>query len=416
MIVRTHRLLLAAILVGSAGLRVAEACSCYDNPPCAAVWKADAVFVGTVVERAQEPIGGTINWTVHHVAVNQRLHGSVEPFVTVPVPSRPTVEEIKASESFGSQVERQSTCDYEFQPGRQYLIYARMTNDGQWTTSECSGTKPIERAAPDLEYIGGVPRTAPTGRLYGSVERIVLDPATAEPTPACSRHPGRTRQQLGSIDGVHGRPGKVRCPGCAQRIQDRARRAGHHPCLRLSIRGIRGRPRMRAGAFLDHCERQNRRAYRGAGRITCRAGIGRCRSGRPSCGQRPDDHTTAPAGSTDEKGDFRVDAILPGRYVVAVNARSGPRLDAPYPTTYFPGGAREQAEVVEVAEGERKSGYTIMVRSIEETTVSGVVLFGDDRPAAGANVSAAQVDRRHMYLGSTKQTVTGDSNFVSWLE
>jgi hypothetical protein len=35
------------------------------------------------------------------------------------------------------------------------------------------------------------------------------------------------------------------------------------------------------------------------------------------------------------------------------------------------------------------------------------VLFGDDRPAAGANVSAAQVDRRHMYLGSTKTDKDG---------
>jgi hypothetical protein len=69
-----------------------------------------------------------------------------------------------------------SDCDYGFEPGRQYLIYARRTPDGRWTTSRCAGTKPLEEAAADLDYIGGLATAEPLGRVYGKIERTVIDP------------------------------------------------------------------------------------------------------------------------------------------------------------------------------------------------------------------------------------------------
>jgi hypothetical protein len=149
---RANRLLLAALLTSLVGPPAAEACSCDQNPPCAAAWKADAVFIGTIVERTQEPLGGTLSWTVHHVAVNQRLLGAIGPFVTLlPAATRPTAERIEASKAHDDALYLESSCDYTFETGRQYVIYARRTDDGRWTTSECSGTKPIERAAADLD-------------------------------------------------------------------------------------------------------------------------------------------------------------------------------------------------------------------------------------------------------------------------
>jgi hypothetical protein len=45
-------------LVAPLLLRTAAACACGENPSCAAVWRADAVFVGTVVDRTPERVGG----------------------------------------------------------------------------------------------------------------------------------------------------------------------------------------------------------------------------------------------------------------------------------------------------------------------------------------------------------------------
>jgi hypothetical protein len=120
-----HVALIAVLLVSAADARRAEACSCFANPPCAAVWKADAVVIGTVVDRAPERIGGSLSWTVHKVAVGQTLRGSADSFLTLVPGSRPTAEQIAASQSHPGESMMMSTCDYGFELGKQYVIYAR---------------------------------------------------------------------------------------------------------------------------------------------------------------------------------------------------------------------------------------------------------------------------------------------------
>ena len=103
-----------------------------------------------------------MTWTGYSVSVNQRLHGSVDSsFVTMTPFDPPAI----------------SSCDYTFQVGRQYIIYARKTADGRWTTSECSGTKLVQDASEDLDYIAGIPAAEPSGRIFGRIDRMVVDSA-----------------------------------------------------------------------------------------------------------------------------------------------------------------------------------------------------------------------------------------------
>ena len=365
---------------------------------------ADAVFIGTVVDRVPERIGGSLSWTVDKVAVGQTLRGSIDAFLTLIPGNRPTAQQIEASKSHPGESMTMSSCDYGFELGKQYLIYARRTSDGRWTTSMCSGTKPLEKAAADLDYIATILSAEPTGRVYGTVERMVLNRAERSgPTivPAAdvrialvsgtNRLMTRTDKE-GKLDvqvpageytiapivpetvRVYGAPFQTSVParGCAPvhfsltangRIEGRVVRSDGNPASRTSVDIV--------PADL-------------------------------APGERPDSFTTSPSGTTDQNGRFSVDAILPGRYVVAVNARLGPRLFAPYPTTYFPGVGRQEAPIVEVGEGERKTGFTIVVNPLSETSVSGVVVFDDDGPAVEANVTAAPVDHRGMIMGSAK--------------
>jgi hypothetical protein len=137
------------------------------------------VFVGTAVERVKEPIGGSsVTWTVDRIAVNRPLHGAVESVVTLVREDQPSAEEIKTAEARGIvHWEGWSSCDYHFEAKRQYIIFAKRTDDGRWTTSACSGTKLLENAAEDLKYIATIPGAPTTGRVYGVVERMVADPA-----------------------------------------------------------------------------------------------------------------------------------------------------------------------------------------------------------------------------------------------
>jgi hypothetical protein len=396
-------------LIAPVGSRVAEACVCDLNPPCAATWKADAVFVGTIMNQTLQPLSGPLSWTVRNVAVTQKLRGTVDASVTLVQGYRPTAEEIEAAISAGAVGSvGSSDCDYRFQLGRQYLIYARRTADGRWTTSRCDGTKPLEEAADDLDYIAGLPPAEPVGRIYGKIERTVLDstdsagtrrvPATGV-TIALTGKSNRvtvTTDKKGKVD-VQVPPDEYTiAPVVPQTV-----RVFGSPIQRL----VPARACAPVYFSLIANGRIEGHVVQEDGTPVPRASVDVIPADLPP-DQQPDSHTTAPEASTDEKGRFAVDAILPGRYVIAVNGRYGPRLHSPYAITYFPGPGRQDASVIEIGDGERKMGFTIVVKRLTETTVSGVVLFADDRPVADAFVTAAPADHARM-TSSTKTDGSG---------
>jgi hypothetical protein len=399
------RLAFAALwLFTPIGLPVAEACVCDLNPPCAATWQADAVFVGTVVTQLPEPLGGSLSWIVRNVAVTQKLRGSVDASITLVPGERPTAEQIAQATSLGAVGWGGSSCEYGLQVGRQYVIYARRTADGRWTTSMCSGTKPIEEAAEDLDYFASLPTAEPAGRVYGKIEKTVLDStdrATTRVVPA-TRVTVALTSDSNRLTVMTDAEGKldVRVPPGEYTIA---------PVVPQTVR-VFGSPIQRLvpargcapvyfslianGRIEGHVVQED-------GTPVPRASVDVIPADLPP-DQQPDSHTTAPEASTDEKGRFAVDAILPGRYVIAVNGRYGPRLHSPYATTYFPGPGRQDASVIEIGDGERKTGFTIVVKRLTETTVSGVVLFADDRPVADAFVTAAPAD--HARVSSSTKT------------
>ena len=115
-----------------------------------------------------------------------------------------------------------------------------------------------------------------------------------------------------------------------------------------------------------------------------------------------------PTATTDRTGFFAIDPVLPGRYYLAVNITFGPRLDAPYLTTYYPGGGeRAAAQVIEIREGEQKADLAVVVTPLVETVVSGVVLFDDDRTVTEASVTAAPVAHRFTSTSTARSDSSG---------
>ena len=75
-------------------------------------------------------------------------------------------------------------CGFEFEVGKQYLVYAFAGESGQWETGICSGTARLEESKANLSYLRGEPsvpesmqRETPvaTGQLCGRMVRAGLD-------------------------------------------------------------------------------------------------------------------------------------------------------------------------------------------------------------------------------------------------
>jgi hypothetical protein len=169
--------LLTVFVLAPATARNAAACSCMENPPCAAAGWADAVVVGRVIGVEREVIRGGLGWRVHRVAVSQPLRGSPGAAVTLVPDVNVTSAELDRASTQTGETEILSTCDYAFEVGEQYVIYLRRRPDGRWTTSKCAGTTPLSEATADLDYFADLVAAAPDARIYGSVTRAVPDPS-----------------------------------------------------------------------------------------------------------------------------------------------------------------------------------------------------------------------------------------------
>src|SRR3954452_19796395 len=396
-------------LITPAGIPAAEACVCDANPPCAATWSADAVFVGTVVNDVWEPLGGSLTWLVHNVAVTQTLRRSVGPSAALETGDQPTPERLAAAISSGAGGWGTSDCGYRFQIGGRYLIYARRTADGRWTTSRCSGTKRIDEAGADLDYFASLTTAEPIGHLYGNIERYVVDPsdpAKSRRIPAAGVAVAVTSEsnRLMVRTDVEGKLDIRVPPGeytIAPVVSDIVRMYGAPMKLQLAARGC-------ATVYFSLFSngRIEGRVVRENGTPVSRAPVDVIPADLP-LDSRLVDSMRAPEAFLDENGRFSIDGILPGRYVMGVNARLGPRLDSPYAITYFPGVPRQNASVIEISEGERKSGVTIVVKPLLETTISGVVVFAHGRPVTKAMVTATPVNPAGMSIASSTADTSG---------
>jgi hypothetical protein len=129
----------------------AFACSCAGGTPlCQSFWQADAVFSGEVLSFGRTEREQPLSSRVARVAVVRAWRGQVSG----------TVEVLTGADS--------ASCGYSFRPGTQYLIYAYRTKDGALTTSICSPTKELSKAAADLEYVKGTGAPSAGGRIYGT--------------------------------------------------------------------------------------------------------------------------------------------------------------------------------------------------------------------------------------------------------
>lgn len=153
-------LVLAAVASGPA--RMATACSCADpGPPCRALPRSDAVFVGEVAEISDA--GGEPPRRVRLV-VEESFHGGGG--------KQGATLEVGTGRGGGD-------CGYGFEAGERYLVYAeRPRGSDALYTGICTRTRRLADAAVDLDYLRHRPERM--AGIEGDIVELSRDPGTRD--------------------------------------------------------------------------------------------------------------------------------------------------------------------------------------------------------------------------------------------
>lgn len=352
-----------------------QACSCVGpTAACSSVWNYSDVFVARV-NRVADSTPGVAGRSAPGVSatmqVLERFKGEAQGEVTV-----------HTSRGLG-------TCGYAFEVARTYLVYAgRRSDNGALTTSICSRTAPVDRAAEDLAYLRG-PYRQPSalGVIQGTVTRTDPLPEGMGET----RSPYRGARIL--VDGPTGRlethsavdgTFELRVPAGRYRLTSEVpvglyalpdgprdvTLADARGCALVPI-GVRPDGRI-AGRLFD--EDGQPLPF-----VTVEAAdIDQARA--------PHNLRARESALTDLNGQFEIARLPPGDYLLGLTLNRDPRASRD-DAIWLPSGRLADASPVVVGSEQRVVvGDLTLPEHVETVILSGLVVNEEDRPIPGAGL------------------------------
>lgn len=355
----------------------AWACSCLPSSPCQRFDRTDAIFLGKIASVRQEGMRVFVT-----MDVIRTWKGQVDKRVTV-------------SSSAGT------SCSFEFVVGQRFLVYG----DGagaEFSTFMCQGGGLLPEDAPDPDL---PPRP---GRVRGQVAHLDIAPSTrqrfTERPVSSARVWLETRSGvlethadadgLFTLDGVP--PGEhiVRADvGPAYEAVGRVELEYASDC---------------ASVFL-----MPRPSGRLNGKLSSPAGVP---VGETEIYAVPVGHdwtkvdlSDSRRTNTDRAGRFEFTGLLPGKYLLTVNAVHPPRVSQPFAPTYYPGvGRREDAVAVEIGQGQAPETVTFVLKeTLPLASITADILCRDGSLPRSGLVYARQMVPNNFLTESTYTAVDG---------
>ena len=372
----------AAVLLSlSASVEVASACSCMSSgPPCQAVWRADAVFAGSVVSVdtiVDDSSKERPQWTMRRVRVKV-----TEAFRNV------SAAEVDLFTGTGG-----GDCGYDFVAGRDYLIYAYgRPTDGRLYANICSRTRPITEAGEDLRYLRGPAKQSATGlgRVFGVVRRVdpdvegrLTEQPPLEGVPVTARADGRAYRAVTRADGSYQMSVLAGSYQVTVQLPDELY---HYGALTAEVRDLRG------CAEADFYTHWNGRV---AGRVLNAAGDpvpGLAVELLPLRSLKEASFSPSHESRTGADGRYEIAQVPPGVYHLGTDTwRSGPRgrdrQPGPEGLNLLLKDETSAPRTMEVGRGNRiEAADFVLPERLALVEVSGIVLGTNGAPAAGVQV------------------------------
>lgn len=290
------------------------------------------------------------------------------------------------------------SCDTSFELGETYLVFARGSKSEGFGTGFCSGNRPLQIAAAEIYEMRKLSGSKGGGKLQGIVlkelsqnrdDRIPMGGVRMEVSDLASgrKYEVRTNEngrfELAAPPGQYKvspvvpsgyvmsssfdeDPKEIKSGGCSESyfvLSNNSRITG-------LLLDVEGKPVRYARVELILADEQS--SFLG--------GL---------------------SGESDPNGYFSIDQVPVGKYTLSVNYNSQPRPENPFPTSFYPSGSlRSDAKVFEVRSGSSIEGLTWRLPArLDESVVSGSVVWADGSPVDGAEIKIFDVAFPHHYAG-----------------
>ena len=350
---------------------------CLPEPPCEyALNSKKTAIVGTVV-------GSEVR-----LSTNRLLYEVVTDFVIAEAFGADVGSRVSIATNFTLSPE--SAREVFLPKGSSFLVYAEY-KDGGWRAGQCSSPIPLADAARDLEVLRAARSGAVEPRLSGRVSMSTWQEGSLAWAPNISvtatlqvagRTAHETHETLTNAQGEYRflglPPGQyLIAPKVEPPLKARFERetiVDFHGCkddvsLFLTTASFSGTVRGADGAPVE------------GARI------------RVVDVDEPEAAVYRRDEFTKKDGHWSVDGVPDGRYLITLNAFSGPSARSPYPPMWYPGVSEANGAEVVTLEHDRPRQIDFTVPAPLPTgTITGFVVDGSGRPAAGASVSLADAD------------------------
>ena len=290
-----------------------------------------------------------------------------------------------------------AACGYPFEVGKSYLVDASRGGDGGFSTSFCSDTRPLENAANVVALFRQLQSGNVVSRIYGSITKMALKVdggfMRQESAGPASDIDVAITGDLGSELVRTDRDGRFAVEGMPPgqyTIEPRFPAAwrslmGPKAVVQTSECGFAG------ASFLIIADAPLSGVVRGPdGKLVGKDVVVEVvRVDGPDIGSTPVRQRSTQA-FTKDKGEWKLDGLPAGKYVVGVQLTRPPSINSPFLRTVYPKGASiDDAEPIEVAEGHQTQIDLRVGAPLVKRMVSGIVVDEAGVPIVGAWVDAA---------------------------